>query len=178
MGVIAWTLTHNIPWICQINQDFQHFLSTVGKRQIFLKEPLSFTILRYEIIRSFWNKMTTSPSHGVWIIIKSQNHLCLAYFGLGITHLVFLYILSHLIMMTALWGMNVLTLQRGKLKLKVANWIAQISTAASSLASIQIQGLWTPSQVFFFFFFLLYHRCSKNVTSQRSCFYFFCCKAS
>ena len=61
--------------------------------------------------------MTTSLSTWCMSYNKSKNHLHLAYFGLGITHLVFLYILSHLIIMTVLWGMNVLTLQRGKLKL-------------------------------------------------------------
>lgn len=73
--------------------------------------------------------------------------------------------LFHLIVMIALWNVTVLALQTRKLKLKVAKWFAQISTAMSGLDSIQIQ-------VFFKLqarsSFSLYHRCSKNFANQRS----------
>lgn len=38
----------------------------------------------------------------------------------------------------------------GKLKLKVVNWLARVSTAPSGLAGVQVQVLWTPSPVSFF----------------------------
>lgn len=92
--------------------------------------------------------------HGIWVIIKSKNHLHLAYFGLGITYLVFLYILSQSWM---------------SLPYKGGNWswkwlieLPKLST--SGLTSIQIQVLWTPSQVGFFVFIF---NCI-TITLQRS----------
>lgn len=80
------------------------------------QRTLSFKILRCESIH-FWSKMTTSLStwHMSYNQIQKSFTSCLLWtrhYTLGI----FVYIISI---------MNVLTLQRGKLKLKVVNWVAQ-----------------------------------------------------
>lgn len=80
------------------------------------QRTLSFKILRCESIR-FWSKMTTSLS--TWHMSYNQIQKSFTSCLLWIRHYIlgiFVYIISI---------MNVLTLQRGKLKLKVVNWVAQ-----------------------------------------------------